>query len=507
MKKFLVLALTFMLMLTLVGCGNTNANLASNMNNSLNKLNNYIKNIDTISDSQIVVSDLISDTAITTMRNTKPSDKISTAEELGIKNVGGNAFVVPNYNRNTDTYGNYYNINNRFGYGYNGFGNNGYGFGYGIGYGYPYGFGGYPYGYNYNLYNNGSNGFNGNGLVGTNIDTYRDNVNYNNLYNRVYRNNNLVNTPIVNETTNKRFNKNINTYRDIATNINTYKKANYESRYNANIGYETDLNNHYQKLNNLCAIQIDTLNCNDKTNSLKTRILANISYLNSLAEQIKSGNINVSDTQAKAVKDLLNNANNFANKINTSKNELSTELKSVNNMKVNYSANVDELSSKYIRLLNSLDTRNSYLQNILSSLLQVENTILSNSYYDTSILDEESLSTCPNCENTQVTMPPPKRDIKEAEVEGIIDISGSRTKITTDENGKQIESSDEFQDRYLIENGKISKYPKIKTSDDEIVEDVNNHIVKEKPDKLEDKDVNKLRIAGEKIASFIKNFN
>ena len=104
-------------------------------------------------------------------------------------------------------------------------------------------------------------------------------------------------------------------------------------------------------------------------------------------------------------------------------------------------------------------------------------------------------------------MPPPKRDIKEAEVEGIIDISGSRTKITTDENGKQIESSDEFQDRYLIENGKISKYPKIKTSDDETIEDVNNHIVKEKPDKLEDKDVNKLRIAGEKIASFIKNFN
>ena len=501
MKKFLVLALTFMLMLTLVGSGNTNANLASNMNNSLNKLNNYIKNIDTISDSQIVVSDLISDTAITTMRNTKPSDKISTAEELGIKNVGGNAFVVPNYNRNTDTYGNYYNINNRFGYGYNGFGNNGYGFGYGMGYGYPYGFGGYPYGYNYNLYNNGSNGFNGNGLVGTNIDTYRDNVNYNNLYNRVYRNNNLVNTPIVNETTNKRFNKNINTYRDIATNINTYKKANYESRYNANIGYETDLNNHYQKLNNLCAIQIDTLNCNDKTNSLKTRILANISYLNSLAEQIKSGNINVSDTQAKAVKDLLNNANNFANKINTSKNELSTELKSVNNMKVNYSANVDELSSKYIRLLNSLDTRNSYLQNILSSLLQVENTILSG--YSNSI-DVENQSTtyptCPNCPyNDSTTMPPPRNTETAENINGSIDISGSETKISTDENGEIKEDTNSFQDRYIIENGKIKRVPQ-----DENIENV-DHIVKDNPKKLDDKDIKRLQIAGERIASFIRD--
>lgn len=496
MKKFLVLALTFMLMLTLVGCGNTNANLASNMNNSLNKLNNYIKNIDTISDSQIVVSDLISDTAITTMRNTKPSDRISNAEELDIKNVGGNAFVVPNYNRNTDTYGNYYNINNRFGYGYNGFGNNGYGFGYGMGYGYPYGFGGYPYGYNYNLYNNGGNGFNGNGIVGTNIDTYRDNVNYNNLYNRVYRNNNIVNNPIVNETTNKRFNKNINTYRDIATNINTYKKANYESRYNANIGYETDLNNHYQKLNNLCAIQIDTLNCNDKTNSLKTRILANISYLNSLAEQIKSGNINVSDTQAKAVKDLLNNANNFANKINTSKNELKTELKSVSNMKLNYSANVDELSSKYIRLLNSLDTRNSYLQNILSSLLQVENTILSG--YSNVDIESETYPTCPNCPYNDNTMPPPRNTETAENINGSIDISGSETKISKDENGKLKEDTNSFEERYIIENGKIKKVPEEKS-----VNGV-DHIVKDNPKKLDDKDLKRLQIAGERIVNKIK---
>ena len=497
MKKFLVLALTFMLMLTLVGCGNTNANLASNMNNSLNKLNNYIKNIDTISDSQIVVSDLISDTAITTMRNTKPSDRISNAEELDIKNVGGNAFVVPNYNRNTDTYGNYYNINNRFGYGYNGFGNNGYGLGYGMGYGYPYGFGGYPYGYNYNLYNSaGYNGFNGNGIVGTNIDTYRDNVNYDNLYNRVYRNNNIVNNPIVNETTNKRFNKNINTYRDIATNINTYKKANYESRYNANIGYETDLNNHYQKLDNLCAIQIDTLNCNDKTNSLKTRILANISYLNSLAEQIKSGNINVSDTQAKAVKDLLNNANNFANKINTSKNELSTELKSVNNMKVNYSANVDELSSKYIRLLNSLDTRNSYLQNILSSLLQVENTILSG--YSNVDIESETYPTCPNCPYNDNTMPPPRNTETAENINGSIDITVSETKISKDENGELKEDTNSFEERYIIENGKIKKVPEEKS-----VNGV-DHIVKDNPKKLDDKDLKRLQIAGERIVNKIK---
>ena len=173
MKRFLILALAIMLTLTLVGCGNTNASLASNMNNSLNKLNNYIKNIDTIADNEIVVSDLISDTAITTMRTTKPTDKISNAEELDIKNVGGNAFVVPNYNRNTDTYGNYYNVNNRFGYGYNGYGYNGYngGIGYGLPNGYGYGYGNpYGYGYGYNNFYNGY-GYNGNGIVGTNIDT------------------------------------------------------------------------------------------------------------------------------------------------------------------------------------------------------------------------------------------------------------------------------------------------------------------------------------------------
>ena len=67
-------------------------------------------------------------------------------------------------------------------------------------------------------------------------------------------------------------------------------------------------------------------------------------------------------------------------------------------------------------------------------------------------------------------------------------------------------NTDSFQDRYIIENGKISKYPKIKTGDEE-TENVNSHIVKDKPNKLEDKDIDKLRIAGEKIASFIKSLN
>ena len=285
-------------------------------------------------------------------------------------------------------------------------------------------------------------------------------------------------------------------------NINTYKNANYESRYNVtNTGYETDLNNHYQKLNNLCAIQVDTLNCNDQTNSLKTRILANISYLNSLAEQIKSGNISVTDNQAKAVKDLLNNANNFANKINTSKNELKSELRSVSSMKVNYSANVDELSSKYVRLLNSLDTRNSYLQNILSSLLQVENTILSG--YSNSIdVENQSSSypTCPNCPyNDSTTMPPPRNTETAENINGSIDISGSETKISTDENGEIKEDTNSFQDRYIIENGKIKKVPQ-----DENIEDV-DHIVKDNPKKLDDKDIKRLQIAGERIASFIRD--
>lgn len=508
MKKILIIALAFMLTLTLTACGSTNASLASNMNNSLNKLNNYIKNIETIQDSEIVVSDLISDNAITTMRNVKPSEKITNSEALNdVKNVSGNPFVVPNFNRNTDTYGNYHNMNNRFGYGYNGYGYNNYnggynGYGYGYnGYGFPNGYGnGYPYGYGYN------NFYNGNGIVGSNIDSYRENMNYNNLYNRLYRNNNITNNNAVNQNlaneTTRRFQKNINTYRNIASNINTYKNANYESRYNVtNTGYETDLNNHYQKLNNLCAIQVDTLNCNDQTNSLKTRILANISYLNSLAEQIKSSNISVTDNQAKAVKDLLNNANNFANKINTSKNELKSELRSVSSMKVNYSANVDELSSKYVRLLNSLDTRNSYLQNILSSLLQVENTILSG--YSNSI-DVENQSTtyptCPNCPyNDSTTMPPPRNTETAENINGSIDISGSETKISTDENGEIKEDTNSFQDRYIIENGKIKKVPQ-----NENIEDV-DHIVKDNPKKLDDKDIKRLQIAGERIASFIRD--
>lgn len=537
MKKFLVFTLTLLITLTLVGCGTTSSNLASNMTSNLNKLNNSIKNITTISDADIVISDLISDTAITTMRTLKPSNNVTDAESLcDVKNVSGNAFVVPNYNRNTDTYGNF---NNNY-FGYNGIGN-GFGTNYGymggynsnIGYGYNNSVGPFPYGFRQNYpWGNGYNNFNGNGLIGSNIDTYRDNINPANLYNRLYRNqypnafeNNYYNgvngyyNTYQNVTNNNYLNKrwltkNINTYRNIASNINTYKNANtsYKSRYDINnIGYETDLNNHYQKLSNLCAIQVDTLNCNDQTNNLKTRILANISYLNSIAEQIKSGNIQVSENQAKAVKDLLNNANAFANKINTSKNEVNNELKSVNNMKVNYSANADELSSKYIRLLNSLDTRNSYLQNILSSLLQIENVVLGSNYSSTENNIINNTNNCEDCDcpylqnsqnSSSTTMPPPKQIESADNIDGIIDIYGEHKEVVTDENGEIKETKNEYQDRYIIENGKISKYPKIKTDNNDTT-DVSSHIKKDSPEKLENDDIKKLKIAGEKIMNTI----
>ena len=428
MKKFVVFLSLFCFTMLLTGCGSTSTNYSNNINSQLTKLNNVISGISTINDSDILITDLLSDSTIASIKKAIPYENGTDTEEYGkVKNVGGYGFVVPNINRNTDTFGNYYN--NRFGY---------YGqFPYGYGYNYnniPYNYGyNHPNNYGYGMYNNGY------GIIGTNIDTYRSN--YNNEFNNYY------NTPLNNYYLNpyypnnynypqKRFSRNVNGYKNITSNINTYKRANksYNNRYDLAENYfQNDLNNQYQKLTDLCLVQYDLLNCNDNTMDLKTNILANISYLKSISDQIKNENYVIDENQFNAVKELLINANEFGNKINVSKNKIKNKINNVKNLKINYSSNSDNLSAKYIQLLNSLDTRNLYLQNILSSLLQCKNIIWSNGnlcYNEDCEYEMESVSN---------QRPKPRRKVE----------------IIKNKN----EDNTNYQEKYLDKNGNLTETP------------------------------------------------
>ena len=429
MKKFIIFLSLFCFTMLLTGCGSTNVNYSNKINSQLNKLNGVINGINTIDDGDIIITDLLSDSTIASIKKAIPYENgIGSEEYEKVKNVAGYGFIVPNINRNTDTYGNYYN--NRFGY----YGQYPYTYGYGYNYpNMPYGYG-YNNPYNYGIYNNGY------GIIGTNIDTYKSNYNneYNNGYNNGYYNNYYQNPYYPYNYQQRRFARNVNNYKNINSNINTYKRAknSYNNRYDLAENYfQNDLNNQYQKLTDLCLVQYDLLNCNDNTMDLKTNILANISYLKSISEQIKKGSYVIDENQFNAVKELLINANEFGNKINVSKNEIKNKINNVKNLKINYSSNSDNLSAKYIQLLNSLDTRNLYLQNILSSLLQCKNIIWSNG----NVCYNEDCEY--NIENINNSRPKPRKKIE----------------LIKEENNN-IDKT-QYKEKYLDQNGELCDAP------------------------------------------------
>lgn len=476
MKKFIVFAILVAFTFSLTACSDSSAYIANTISGDLTKISNTVKNLKTISDNEIIVSDLLSEKSIASMRKLSPHEKGTGAKSLeDAQEAGGNAYNVPNFGRNTDTYGNGGMIGaypgGYYGAGYGGMGY--YGAGYG-GYAGMSGYGGQNPGFTY-----------GNGIVGTNIDTYRENINLTNGknyyrygangyggmgyygagcggyagmpgYGGVGANGGYGAYPYIDGATQaqpkKWLTRNIDTYKDITTNINTYAKANYESRYNNT--YKNNLEVYYQKMNTLCEIQYDVLSCNDDCNTLKTKILASISYVQSLADQIRSGNIILNDDQKECVKDQLASAMNFSNKLNFAKKEINDELKSVNNLKVNYSANADMLSSKYVRLLNSLDTRCSHLQNIHASLGQIQNVIIGDATTEEQSEISGTEKQPENCDDC--TMPPP-REISEvpSSPEGTIRQRYWEKRWETDENGETIISEKSEKNDYQIIDGKL----------------------------------------------------
>ena len=137
---------------------------------------------------------------------------------------------------------------------------------------------------------------------------------------------------------------------------------------------------------------------------LKNQILNNIAYVKQLSSKIRNADIPLSNHQVKSVNSLLDNIAKQQNKINMTKSELFDD---VENVRENKTIHPQELSGKYVRLLGTMDARNAYLKSILSSLLQVEDTIdgtCQNGYcWNGDVSNPNWLANCPNgeCNNCQ----------------------------------------------------------------------------------------------------------
>ena len=350
MKKVVLAFICLMVCITLVGCGNQNASISSNITNKIDKLENTINTIKFATNEDILL--------------TSTNHNINEIQQAGIFNKGP---IYPNIN----SYGNYYG--GMYGmYPYGGFG------GY-SGYGayMPY----YPYGYN----NFSNPAFN--------------NVGFNTINNPAYRN-----------ITNGIFPSNIDTYRinsitkdgKTTTTINTYKDGKQiDSRTEEYPAQTTNT-----RLQNLSSVCNSCLASNNYSEQLKNEVLNNIQNVRQSASKIKNNGIKLTSEQKSAINEHLNSISHLTSKINMNKGEYNTELKNVKSSKAKYTLAPSNISAKYLKLMSCIDSRNAQMQSVLNSLVGLNNCINNQTqesyYWNTTTTNNNSQSqnlnnNCDNC--------------------------------------------------------------------------------------------------------------
>lgn len=128
---------------------------------------------------------------------------------------------------------------------------------------------------------------------------------------------------------------------------------------------------YFSKISSLNNCVITTIDINNSLNNLKTKIYAKASQVKTLCTQSLDAKIELKNSQINTLQELNNNviANNA--RISLTRNEITNNFKNVNNIKEQYSSKPEQLNSRYTKLKNSLNTRLSYYDNLLSCLDEI----------------------------------------------------------------------------------------------------------------------------------------
>lgn len=375
MKKFLLSILTVFLIVTLVACGTQTATskMSDKIDYTLENMENSLKEIQTINENDILINEInASDIAAYTSIAVNPRRGThSTRQVIDYSNQNANGFGYSETNamRNVNSYNPYgrlHNVNS-----YQGLNQN------------------FPnqineinqaqYGNNQIANPNVNNGiFNGgynNGVYGTgaynnmpinrgltNVNTYGLNNNNVNTYNPRLINQNENNEVLTNENVDNNQN---------SSNVDTYKPEQNNSQNYNNYANSENLKNHFTELSNLFSVASNVISVNKAINEEKNYINDCHLRIKELTKQLKEKTVELTADQQNSINNLLENINSNISKITLSKNEVRYELEKVKSLKNSYKNNSEQLTSRYVRLTNCLDTRYSYYCNVSSCLEQL----------------------------------------------------------------------------------------------------------------------------------------
>lgn len=128
---------------------------------------------------------------------------------------------------------------------------------------------------------------------------------------------------------------------------------------------------YFSKISSLNNCVITTIDINNSLNNLKTKIYAKASQVKTLCTQSLDAKIELKNSQINTLQELNNNVIANNTRISLTRNEITNNFKNVSNIKEQYSSKPEQLNSRYTKLKNSLNTRLSYYDNLLSSLDEI----------------------------------------------------------------------------------------------------------------------------------------
>lgn len=209
----------------------------------------------------------------------------------------------------------------------------------------------------------------------TSFNTLNDQLNNNTLENNELVNNETQNTqtnlPLVTEDFNQQTN-----------NLETVNKNNvkYHPRYIANNVASDNgqhLTNYITKVKNLYSMTNDAIVANNTLTDSKNNLLVCIEELKQLAVDMKNGTYEPSAQQISAINNYINDIKTTISRIRGTNGQLNNEINKINNHdKAGLTTSIDVLNSNYMRILNHIDVRITYLKNALATLEQVKNLLL-----------------------------------------------------------------------------------------------------------------------------------
>lgn len=475
MKRILLATFVLFLCVVMVACGTqtTNANVSAKINRTLDNMENTLKEVQSISEEDILITEISPQSTYTAITNPRRGvDSTRQIVDYPVNNSFG--YSETNAMRNVNTYNPYgraHNVNSYSGYGetnqiaYNEinqaqYEQNGV-------YGGMYGNGGmYGLGYGYN-------GYNGNGIANpyargiSNVNTYWINRNNVNTYNPSLINNQTNNENITDNTQNQT----LTNTEEKQSNINSYKtESNSDLEYNQ---YEksSNLSNQFSKLSSLYSVAGNVVNVNKAIAEEKNYIFTQVQTIKELAKSLSSNEIQLNDSQISSISSLLENIHSNLNRITLTKNEIRYEVDKVKSLKNNYNDKTEQLSSRYVRLTNCLETRYTYYCNISSCLDQLTNYLQSYVNGEDIIINEEVEENT----NNQVIENTTEQNINNQTTENTTEQNINNQTTKTDQNNENNDS----QNNQNVQESETSNEIVNENTTNQIVEDNQNQIVED----------------------------